>query len=323
VDSPLLLGILVFVATVLFIEGAYVGLRALRRSEKERVRRRLRKFVEEHRADTADTILRQRTLSEVPWFNTLLTRLTRVREISLLIEQANAPYTVGFYFLLAALLAVLALVGSATMRLGTWAGLGLALLTASLPFLYLLHRKSSRMATFERQFPEALELLARAMRAGHSLPSGMKMVADEFSDPVGPEFERTIEEINFGVSTTEALHKLADRVVCVDLSYFIVAVVIQRETGGNLAEIVEKIATLIRDRFVLKGKISTLSAEGRLSALVLAGLPVFLALYMFLFQRRYIITLATDAAGHVMIAGALVMMGIGGIIMNRMVNIKV
>jgi len=322
-DSPLLLGILVFVATVLFIEGAYVGLRALRRSEKERVRRRLRKFVEEHRADTADTILRQRTLSEVPWFNTLLTRLTRVREISLLIEQANAPYTVGFYFLLAALLAVLALVGSATMRLGTWAGLGLALLTASLPFLYLLHRKSSRMATFERQFPEALELLARAMRAGHSLPSGMKMVADEFSDPIGPEFERTIEEINFGVSVPDALHKLSGRVECTDLRYFIVAVIIQRETGGNLAEILENIARLIRERFKLQGRIRVLSAEGKLSAIVLIAIPFLVAFALSIINPGYLRTLFEDPIGRMLVAFAVVMMVLGILMMKKMIVIKV
>jgi tight adherence protein B len=323
VDSPLLLGILIFVATILLVEGAYVGLRSLRQRESERVRRRLRKFVDEHREDPGDGILRQHTLSEVPWLNTLLRALTRTRHINLLIEQANAPYNVGFYLLLAALFAVLATVGSTAMRLGTAAGLALALLAATLPFLYLLARKSARMATFERQFPEALELLARSMRAGHSLPSGMRMVADEFSDPIGPEFERTIEEINFGVSVPEALHKLSSRVECPDLRYFIVAVIIQRETGGNLAEIVEKIASLIRSRFVLKGKIRSLSAEGRLSAFVLVGLPVFLAIYMFFFQRTYITTLATDPVGHAMIAGAIVMMAIGGVIMHRMVQIKV
>ena len=322
-DNPLLLGILVFVATVLLIEGSYIGLRTLRQRESERVRRRLRKFVEEHREDTAESILRRHTLSEVPWLNRLLRGLNRTRHITLLIEQANAPYNVGFYLLLAALFAVLATVGSTTLRLGTWAGLALGLLGATLPFLYLLVKKSARMATFERQFPEALELLARSMRAGHSLPSGMKMVADEFNDPIGPEFARTIEEINFGVSVPDALHKLTSRVECPDLRYFIVAVIIQRETGGNLAEIVEKIASLIRARFVLKGKISSLSAEGRLSAFVLIGLPIFLAVYMFFFQREYIKTLATDPVGHAMVAGAIVMMAIGGVVMNRMVQIKV
>jgi tight adherence protein B len=161
------------------------------------------------------------------------------------------------------------------------------------------------------------------MRAGHSLPSGMKLVADEFGDPIGPEFARTIEEINFGISIPDALHKLSTRIDCPDLRYFIVAVIIQRETGGNLAEIVEKIASLIRARFVLKGKIRSLSAEGRLSAIVLAALPVALAIYLFFAQRDYIMTLATDPIGHVMVIGAVVMIVIGSVIMHRMVQIKV
>lgn len=322
-DSPLLLGGLVFAVTVLLIGLLGAGLRTLRRRDAERVRRRLRRFVEAHRADPGDGILRRRTLSEVPWLNKVLAGLARTRRLTLLIEQANAPYNVGFYLLLAALCGAIAAIGSLSLRLGLPAGVALALATAGLPFLYLLLRKSARQAAFERQFPEALELLSRAMRAGHSLTSGLRMVADEFEDPVGPEFERTLEEINFGVSTTEALHKLADRVECTDLRYFIVAVIIQRETGGNLAEIIEKIATLIRSRFVLLGKVRSLSAEGKLSALVLAALPVFLATYLFVFQREYISTLVTDQIGHVLIAAALVLMALGGVVMHRMVQIKV
>jgi tight adherence protein B len=322
-DSPLLLGIFVFIATVLLIQGGFLGLRALRQRGGERVRRRLQKYVEEHRKDTGADILRRRTMSEMPWFDKLLSGFSRTGRISQLIEQANAPFNVGFYLLLAALLAAVATVGSVTLRLGIPVTVLLALLAATLPFLYLLLRKSARRATFERQFPEALELLARSMRAGHSLPSGMKLVADEFGDPIGPEFARTIEEINFGISIPDALHKLSSRIDCPDLRYFIVAVIIQRETGGNLAEIIEKIASLIRARFVLKGKIRSLSAEGRLSAIVLVGLPIFLAVYLFFFQRQYISTLATDPIGHAMVAGAILMMVTGSVVMHRMVQIKV
>jgi tight adherence protein B len=322
-STPLLLGLLVFAGVVLLIEGLYIGLRALRRRESERVRRRLRKFVESHRDDTGGGILRSRTMSEVPWFDALLQQLTRARQITLLIEQANAPYNVGFYLLLAALLAALATVGALFYRLPLALTVPLALLAAILPFLYLLARRSARMAAFERRFPEALELLARAMRAGHSLSSGMRMVADEFDDPLGPEFERTLEEINFGVATPDALRKLTERVACPDLRYFVVAVIVQRETGGNLAEIVEKIATLIRSRFVLMGKVRTLSAEGRLSGLVLVLLPIFLATYLAVFQREYISLLLSDPMGHVMVAGALVLMTLGVIVMHRMVQIRV
>jgi tight adherence protein B len=321
--NPLVAGLLVFVAVVLLVELAYVAVRAIRQGESQRVRRRLQRFVEHHRAEQAPDIRRQRLYSELPWLHAALRQLGRIRQVTLLIEQANAPYTIGFYLLLAALLGALGTLLALSLALGIALGIALSLLGAALPFLWLLYRKQARMQKFQRQFPEALELLARAMRAGHSFSSAMKMVADEFEDPVGSEFARTIEEINFGISTSEALRKLVERIDSEDLKYFVVAVVIQRETGGNLAEIVEKIGTLIRQRFVLMGKIRALSAEGRASALVLALLPMLLALYFLLVQREYIMTLVADPIGHVMIAGALAMMTFGILVMHRMIQIKV
>ena len=322
-DSPLLFGLLVFAGVVLLIEGAYVAFRALGRRGDDRVRRRLRQFVERHRDDPATDITRQRVYSEVPWFNALIRQLAKARQVSLLIEQANAPYTTGFYLLMAALLGAIGTVVAISSWLGPLVGLALSLGGITLPFLYLLVRRNARMAKFERQFPDVLDLVARAMRAGHAFTSALKMVSDEFEDPAGPEFARVIEEINFGVAAQDALSKLTERVRSQDLRFFVVAVIVQRETGGNLAEIIEKIGTLIRERFVLQGKIRALSAEGRLSAFVLGLLPVFLALYFLVAQPAYIKTLVTDPIGHVMIGGALVLMSLGALDMKRMIEIKV
>lgn len=323
IDSTLLVGILVFIGVVLLIEGGYLGLRAMRQRGADRVRRRLRKFVEYSREQSATDITRQKIYSEVPWFNALLKRLAKGQQFSLLIEQANAPYTLGFYLLLAALLGAIGATVAVVFRLGLAIGLVLALAGAALPYLFLVFRKEQRMQKFQRQFPEALELLARAMRAGHSFASALKMVSDEFGDPAGPEFARVVEEINFGVAAPQALANLTKRVESQDLKFFVVAVIVQRETGGNLAEIVEKIGTLIRQRFVLQGKIRVLAAEGKLSAVVLVLLPVALSLYFFITQRAYIMTLVTDPIGHVMVASAIVMMALGVLVMRRMVQIKV
>ena len=322
-DSSLMFGVLVFAGVVLLVEGGYLAFRAMRQRGADRVRRRLRRFVELNREKSATDITRQQVYSDVPWFNALLKQIERGKQLSLLIEQANAPYTIGFYLLLTAFLGALGTTLALIYNLGFAIGLILSLCGAALPYLYLLFRKGQRMEKFQRQFPEALELLARAMRAGNSFGSALRMVGDEFGDPVGPEFARVVEEINFGVAAHDALANLTRRVESQDLKFFVVAVIVQRETGGNLAEIVEKIGTLIRQRFVLQGKILALSAEGKLSAVVLILLPVLLALYFFLTQRDYIMTLATDPMGHLMVAGALTMMALGILVMHRMVQIKV
>jgi tight adherence protein B len=322
-NNSLLFGVLVFAGVVLLIEGGYLALRAMRQRGASRVRRRLRQFVEHHRDMSATDITRQTLYSDMPWFNAILKQLAKARQFSLLIEQANAPYTIGFYLLLTAFFGALGMTLALMFRLGFIIGLVFALVGAALPYLFLVIRKGQRMAKFQRQFPEALELLARAMRAGHSFASALKMVSDEFADPVGPEFARVIEEINFGVAAPQALANLTRRVESQDLRFFVVAVIVQRETGGNLAEIVEKIGTLIRQRFVLLGKIVALAAEGKLSAIILILLPVFLALYLFITQRAYVMTLVTDPIGHYLIAGAFVMMALGVFVMHRLVQIKV
>ena len=144
------------------------------------------------------------------------------------------------------------------------------------------------MQRFEEQLPDALELIARSLKAGHAFSSGMKMVTDEFDDPVGTEFAKTLNEINFGVDVTEALKNLAKRVDCPDLNFFVISVILQKETGGNLAEILENIGHLIRERFKFYGRVRTLTAEGRLSAVVLIGLPFVIAFVIFLLNPEYI-----------------------------------
>ena len=179
------------------------------------------------------------------------------------------------------------------------------------------------MAKFQAQLPEALDMMARSLRAGHAFSTGMKLASDEFDDPFGTEFSITLDEINYGLGVPEALKNLVNRVDCPDLNFFVIAVILQRETGGNLAEIMENIAHLIRERFKLYGQIKTLAAEGRLSMYVLLALPFFVAGVLFFSNPSYINTLLTDPAGKFLIGAALVMMVIGAIVMKRLVDIKV
>jgi tight adherence protein B len=179
------------------------------------------------------------------------------------------------------------------------------------------------MAKFERQLPEALGLIARALRAGHAFTSGMKLACEEFSDPLGPEFEDTLDEINFGQSVTDALKNLALRVDCPDLRFFVVSVILQRETGGNLAEIMEGLAHLMRERFKFRGKVRVLSAEGRLSASILFILPFFLAAFLFVFHPQVVAPLHQDPIGKVLmwIMGALMFLGF--LMIRRIIKVEV
>ena len=179
------------------------------------------------------------------------------------------------------------------------------------------------MEKFERQLPEALDVVARALRAGHAFSGALKMVADEMDDPIGAEFDKTLNEINFGVAVPEALKNLARRIDSLDLKFFVICVVIQRETGGNLAEILESIARIIRERFKLHGRIRILATEGKFSAIILASLPFFVALVLSLVNPRYIGVLLKDPLGRMLAGFGLFLMIVGILSMRKLVAIKV
>ena len=192
-----------------------------------------------------------------------------------------------------------------------------------LPMLYVTSAKHNRLLVIEQQLPDALDLMARAMLAGHAFTSGLKMVSEEVSDPVAGEFSIVFDEINYGISVQDALVNLATRVPSTDLRYFVISVLIQRETGGNLAELLNNISALIRARMKLMGAVRVLSAEGRLSALILTILPFALAGVIFLVNPKFLSVLWTDPVGPKIVAGALVVMIFGMFWMWRVIKIRV
>jgi tight adherence protein B len=179
------------------------------------------------------------------------------------------------------------------------------------------------LAKFEEQLPEALDMMARSLRAGHAFTGALQMVGQEFDEPLGPEFTKTLNEINYGMGLEVALRNLIDRIDSDDLKLFVLSVSIQRESGGNLAEIMENIGHLIRERFILKGQIRSLSGEARLSAYILIGLPFFIGLAVYFLNPKYVKVLFEDPIGHVMLLVAGVMMVVGIIVMKRMIKVKV
>jgi tight adherence protein B len=191
------------------------------------------------------------------------------------------------------------------------------------PFVYFYLRRARRLARFAKQLPEALELISRALRAGHSLAAGFKLCADEMGAPIGTEFERCYEAQNLGQPLEEAIEEMTERVPNLDLRFFATAVILQRQTGGDLAEILDKIGHLVRERYKIYGMIQSLTGEGRLSGTVLLALPPALALVMWRLNPGYLSKLFTDPMGHQMLAVGVVLQFVGALVIRKIVNIKV
>lgn len=319
----LLIAITIFILTLAFIEGGYYALRKIRSREKREVLRRLRGYpTTEYEREIID-IMRKSMLSEVPWLNRMLLSIRWTDKLSHLLEQSGTESTLGVFILLSIVLASGGFVILLWVTSHFLLSLMMALVSGIFPFLYIYLKKKRRMEKFQRQLPDALDLIARALKAGHAFTGGLKMVGDELGEPVGTEFEKTLHEINFGSGIPEALKNLTQRVDCPDLRFFIISVIIQRETGGNLAEILAKIAYLIRERFKLQSRVQVLASEGKLSAIILIAIPFVIALALSVLNPVYVKTLFIDPVGKALVAFALLMMVIGIVVMKRMIEIRV
>jgi tight adherence protein B len=201
--------------------------------------------------------------------------------------------------------------------------LGMSLLAGALPYAYQARRRKKRLAAIEAQLPDALDLIARTLMAGHAFIMGLKMVGEQMDDPIRSEFRKSFDEISFGISVSEAMKDLSERVDLIDVKFFVTSLLVQLETGGNLAEIIQNIASLIRARFELYGKIQVLSAEGRISARVMFILPIALGFALFAINPQYISLLWTDPAGWNMLQGGFAFMLLGMWVTRRMIQIKV
>jgi tight adherence protein B len=319
----------IFITVVLLVEGLYYFVRSRSRGARDQqlVKERLQSWTERPDLNKQSELVLKETYSEIPWLNALLVKLKERQSLARLAkahDQAKAPYSLGVYVLASAFLAVLAgVLGSRVVFMQPYIMLGCAGVGMLLPWGYLYYRKWHRLGEIHRQLPDALELMGRALRAGHALFVGMKMVGSEMRDPIAGEFKRGFDEISMGASVPESLSHLADRVELMDVKFFVTSVNIQRETGGNLAEIIDSLGRLIRKRFELKKKIQALSAEGRISAVVLMSLPFGIALALHFINPDYLTPLFTDPMGQTMVAVGATMMILGGIVMKRMIAIKV
>lgn len=249
--------------------------------------------------------------------------ISRFGNINRLFDQADVTLTVPKFLVISAAL------GFGGAFAFTLAGLPLAVApllavaAGALPLFWILFRRKRRLKKFAAQLPDALELIARALRAGHSLGAGMNLVAGEMSDPIAREFGRVFEEQNLGIPMEDALESMTERVPNLDLRFFATAVILQRQTGGDLAEILDKIGHLIRERFKIWGQVQALTGEGRLSGIVLLALPPALFVAVYRLNPDYVMVLFTDEMGKQMLIGGLIMQVLGALVIRKIVNIKV
>lgn len=316
--------VLAFIAVVLLLEGLYLTWNAYKGPEARRIERRLRAMSAGATASAEASILKQRMLSESAPLHRMLLSMPRVHEFDRLLQQSGSGWSVSFFLGLTSLLAAAAFFLVGLVPLLHWIiPVATAICAALLPLLYILRKRARRLHKIVEQLPDALDLISRALRAGHAFPSGLQMVGEEAQDPIAAEFRTVHDEINFGVSVPTALTNLATRVPSPDMRHFVIAVLIQRETGGNLTELLANISALIRERLKLLLKVRVLSAEGRLSAWILCVLPFALAGVINLVNPKFMSVLWTDPMGLQMIYAALVMMVLGALWMRKIIRIRV
>lgn len=320
---PSLIVIMTFLGVLFLVEGLYFHLAGSERRLQRKVQARLQFVSDLEKRPALESVIKADKLAETSWQKQILDFLGRFFHLEDLLLQADISWK------------PVQVVGL-SLGLGVFGGLygwwrfgwlggaaGFAVLGYLGPRLFLVLKKNHRLKKFEKQLPEALGLIARSLKAGHAFPAALQLVSEEMPDPIGIEFFKTFKEFNYGMDLNLALLNLYRRNQVKDLKFFITAVSIQRETGGNLVEILEKIASLIRERFKLLNQIKSLTAEGRLSGLILIGLPIGISLILYRLNPKYISLLWTHPAGRKMLAVAIFLQVLGMICIKKIVSIKV
>jgi tight adherence protein B len=324
----MLLSFVVFVVAVGVIMGAYVaamkvpGLLAARRLD-----RRLRDVsVDTRTADPtpADgTVVKHGIEGPLPGLDRLMARSKAGSSLARLIDQSGVRTTPSGVIIMSLAAALIMGVVVSWLVPQPFAAPIAALMAGGAPLAWLMNRRSSRMKRFEEQFPEALDLLARAIRSGQAFQTALGMVADELPDPVGPEFRKTFDQQNYGLPLRDALNEMSVRISILDVRFFVTAVLIQRDTGGNLAEILDNLAHVVRERFKIRRQVRVHTAHGRFTGFVLLALPAALAIALTFINPEHMQTLFRERTGQMMLIGAMVLQTIGFFWIRKVIKIEV
>lgn len=273
--------------------------------------------------ESGNVLVKETHSGLLPGLDRIAASTTRGSNLALWIEQSGVAISISGLLMMAGICGlVFGFIAASALRLSIgWVGGGV--IGFALPFIFLRAKRTRRLRAFEEAFPEALDLVSRALKAGHAFATGLKMVADEMPEPIGPEFRKTFDEQNFGLPLKDALANLTVRIPLLDVRFFSTAVLIQRETGGNLSEILENLAHVVRERFKILRQVRVYTAHGRLTGYVLLGLPVFLAIALAFINPEHMQLLFTERIGHMMLGATVVMQTVGYFWIKQVVKIEV
>jgi tight adherence protein B len=315
------IAVLVFALVLVIVFGVY-WMFILRPEEQEDRALRKRLTVRRARALTTTLLRARQRMSSVGAIEKLLTQWSGALEpLHRLIERSAVRTNTGTVVMASLFLIVVGMVLAALTRLGPGAYV-VGALAGAIPTLYLRRAARKRLATFEAQFPEAVDFMARALRAGHTLPTALQLVGSEIPDPIGAEFGLLADQQNYGMSMPDALKAFAERVPLLDARFFVTAVLTQREMGGNLSEVLDNLASVIRERFKVKRQVRAVSAHGRITATVLGFLPPAVAAILFIIAPAHMLVLIQDSIGRALVGGGLVLQFVGVIWIRKVVEVE-
>ncbi len=317
---------LVFLTAVMLVEGIYLLYQGSQTEQRRKIDKRIRALsAGGAHGEEVLSLLRNRQLTDMPLLNRWLEAVPRIHWLDRTLQQTGKDISVLKFLGIQALTLAVTYGGLLLLvAMPWWLTLLVSIAVAFvIPLAVIVRMKSKRHDKFTEQFPDALEYMARSLRAGNPFSASLKATGEEFPDPIGSEFAITFDEMNYGLGLEDALYNLGDRVGTEDLRYFITAVVVQKQTGGNLAEILTRLAALIKARIQTYREIRVQAAEMKMSANVLVGLPIFMALAMWVINRPYIMSLWKDPVGPYVIAVQIVLMAMGYYVMRKMINFRV
>jgi tight adherence protein B len=321
----MLLSLLVFIFALFLVLGAYLVATQGSDAKRKRLRQRLSEALlhSAHTEDIEVVLARNELMSEIPALNRALLRVQTALQLKRMLDQADLHITPSRLLMFSGMAGILALLAVSIITISMPIIILSGVVAALLPFFHVWWKRKQRFNQFLEHLPDALELMSRALSAGHAFSEALHMVAEEMPDPIAGEFRKTYEEQNLGLSLKLALENLMERIPLLDLRMCVTAVLIQRETGGNLGEILEKVAYTIRERFRIMGDLKTLTTSSRLSAWLLCGLPIFVAIAVTFMNPDYMAVLWKDQRGHNLIAAAIFMQITGMLIVRKILNIKI
>jgi tight adherence protein B len=316
---------LVFITCMLGVFGAYLLATRGSDAKRKRLQQRLADALlySKHSEDADIQLARQELMSEIPLLSQVLMRVALATRLRRMLDQADLHITVSRLVMLALMAGLLAALAVSMLTISKLLMVLAAVVAAAIPFAHIAYKRKKRMNAFLEHLPDALELMSRALQAGHGFAESLHMVSTEMPEPIATEFRKTYEEQNLGLSLKLALENLSERVPLLDLRFCITAIMIQRETGGNLAEILEKVSHTIRERFRILEDLNTLTTSSRMSAWILCGLPIFVALAVTIMNPDYMSVLWRDQRGHKLLFAASCMQLMGMLIIQKILKIKI